>query len=62
MNRREALRTLGNGFGMMGLAHLLPNTAQANTSLLAKAPHFPAKAETCLVLVSEWRPLPSGYV
>jgi len=50
MNRREALRTLGNGFGLLGLAQLLADTAQGNTSLLAKAPHFPAKAKHVLFL------------
>ena len=37
-NRRQALRTSANGFGMLGLAHLLGDQAQAAPSLPGFAP------------------------
>ena len=49
MNRREALRSLGNGFGMLGLASLLGSEASAG-SLDPRAPHFPAKAKRVIFI------------
>ena len=47
MNRRDALRTIGAGFGTLGLIDVL----QANAGPLApKAPHFPAKAKRVIFL------------
>jgi hypothetical protein len=52
MSRREALRTIGGGFGMVGLANLVSSSwLQASSSLTAagaldlKSPHFPARAK-----------------
>ena len=47
MNRRDALRTIGAGFGTLGLIDVL----QASAGPLApKAPHFPAKAKRVIFL------------
>ena len=46
MNRRDCLRTMGAGFGMLGLADLLGATTSGVASPLApKAPHFTPKAK-----------------
>src|SRR5437588_12705427 len=50
MTRRKALETFGCGFGMLGLAGLLEQQAQAEPSLRAQAPHFPAKAKHVVFL------------
>ena len=50
MTRRKALETFGCGFGMLGLAGLLEQQAQAEPSLRAQAPHFPAKAKHVIFL------------
>src|SRR5437660_1095967 len=50
MTRRKALETFGCGFGMLGLAGLLEQQAQAEPSLRAQAPHFPARAKHVIFL------------
>src|SRR6476469_7662041 len=45
MNRREALKMMGAGFGSVGLAG-----ATMTNPLEAKAPHFPAKAKHVIFL------------
>jgi hypothetical protein len=47
--RRDMLRTMGGGFGMLGLANLLGAEASGNP-LAPKAPHFPAKAKHVIFL------------
>src|SRR6266853_2785280 len=49
MNRRQALKTLGNGFGMLGLADLLHGEAVRNP-LAPRPPQFPAKAKRVIFL------------
>lgn len=49
MHRREALRIMGAGFGMVGLADLLHSEASRGP-LNAKPPHFPAKAKHVIFL------------
>jgi hypothetical protein len=49
MHRREALRIMGAGFGMVGLADLLHSEA-GRGPLNAKPPHFPAKAKHVIFL------------
>jgi hypothetical protein len=49
MTRRDALKKVGSGFGMVGLSGML----QADTTLgplAVKAPHFPAKAKNVIFL------------
>src|SRR6266516_3389049 len=50
MTRRDALRTMGSGFGMMSLTHLLSKNAPAAGRLGVKEPHFPAKAKHVIYL------------
>ena len=58
LTRREALRRMGGGFGMVGLASLLSNSMiEAATAgnaapgpLEAREPHFPAKAKHVIFL------------
>lgn len=51
MTRREILRTMGSGFGLMGLNHLLAqNNAPGAGALSVKTPHFPAKAKHVIYL------------
>ncbi len=50
MTRRDALRTMGSGFGMMSLAGLLPAARPAGGPLAPKPPHFPAKAKHVIFL------------
>ena len=49
-NRREILKMMGSGFGMVGLAHLLNRPAFASSPFDVKAPHFPAKAKQVIYL------------
>src|SRR5262245_2205063 len=49
MNRREALKRMGNGFGMLGLANLL-HGAQPSGPLAVRAPHYPAQAKRVIFL------------
>src|SRR4051812_1092636 len=50
MTRREALRTVGGGFGMLGLAGMLEQEGLAAGSLAPQAPHFPAEAKHVIYL------------
>jgi len=51
LSRRQALSRMGAGFGGMGLATLLAESAQAETSpLTVKAPHFAPKAKRIIQL------------
>src|SRR5260370_35137706 len=51
MTRREALRQVGNGFGMVGLASLLGEQLQGSSNSLApKTPHFASKAKQVIFL------------
>ena len=50
MTRREALRNVGCGFGMLGLAGLLEQESRAAGTLAPQAPHFPAKAKHVIYL------------
>jgi len=48
MNRRDALRRIGGGFGLLGLANLM--AAESSSTLAPKSPHFPAKAKRVIFL------------
>ena len=48
LSRRDALRTMGTGFGMLGLANLL--RASSGSPLEPKPPHFQAKAKHVIFL------------
>ena len=50
MTRREALRSVGNGFGVLGLAHLMADSGLADGGAGAPKPHFPAKAKRVIYL------------
>lgn len=50
MNRREALRIMGSGFGMLGLANLAGNSTLASGPLEVKPTHFPPKAKHVIYL------------
>jgi hypothetical protein len=50
MTRREALRSVGCGFGMLGLAGLLEQTGRAAAPLAVQPTHFPAKAKHVIFL------------
>src|SRR5438093_1369546 len=59
MTRRQVLRRFANGFGLLGLAGLLSEDfassvlaagASASNPLLARPPHFPAKAKRIIFL------------
>lgn len=49
MNRREALKMMGNGFGMLGLANVL-HGAESSGPLAVRAPHYPARAKRVVFL------------
>jgi len=49
MTRREILRTMGSGFGMLGLANVL-QAESAGAPLAPKAPHYPARAKRVIFL------------
>src|SRR5438046_628574 len=48
MNRRDALRRIGGGFGLLGCASLM--AAESSSSLAPKSPHFPARAKRVIFL------------
>src|SRR2546427_8295347 len=48
MNRRDALRRIGGGFGLLGLANLM--AAESSSPLAPKRPHFPARAKRVIFL------------
>ena len=55
ITRRRALRNMGGGFGMVGLAGLLGQKLQADTQasvgpMAVKTPHFPARAKHVIFL------------
>jgi hypothetical protein len=51
MTRRDALRTMGSGFGMMAFSGLAGQTMSSSGSPLdPKSPHFPAKAKHVIFL------------
>ena len=51
LSRRQVLSRMGAGFGGLGLATLLAESAQAETSpLTVKAPHFAPKAKRIIQL------------
>src|SRR5690242_9578008 len=49
MTRRDALKLVGSGFGMVGLAGVLHGEA-GRGPLAPRAPHFPAKAKNVIFL------------
>src|SRR5713101_2294149 len=50
-SRRQALRTIANGFGMFGLAQLVGASLPSAAGPLApKPPHFPARAKHVIFL------------
>src|SRR5579872_5766133 len=49
MTRRDYLRTMGTGFGMLGFANLMQGSLPT-APLAPKAPHFPAKAKRVIFL------------
>src|SRR5215813_7524975 len=51
MTRRDYLRKMGTGFGMLGFADLMHSATLNNAPALApKAPHFQAKAKRVIFL------------
>ena len=50
MNRRQALKNLGSGFGLLSLAHLLARTGLIREAGAAPGLHFPAKAKRMVYL------------
>lgn len=50
MNRRDALMLMGNGFGMVGLAHLLGANELYSNSPEGKAPHFAPRTKRVIFL------------
>jgi len=44
MTRRDVLKTMGGGFGMMSYAGIAEAAARMESPLSPKAPHFEAKA------------------
>ena len=51
MTRRQALQTVGNGFGMLGLSHLLAAAGGGEPGLLAaRQPHFSPRAKHVIYL------------
>jgi hypothetical protein len=49
-SRRAFLRSVGGGFGLLGLADLLERNARADGSTALPAPHFAPKAKRCIFL------------
>ncbi|MYC80729.1 MAG: DUF1501 domain-containing protein, partial [Acidobacteria bacterium] len=50
MNRRQALKNLGSGFGLLSLAHLLARTGLVREAAGAGGLHFPARAKRMVYL------------
>src|SRR5437016_11042467 len=50
MTRREALSTIGSGFGMLGLSGMLGANELARSPLEVKPPHFTPKAKRVIFL------------
>ncbi len=50
ITRRNALRTMGGGFGMFGFAGLAESAARQESPLAVKAPHFAARAKQVIYL------------
>src|SRR5436309_14765511 len=53
IHRRDVLRIIGSGFGMLGLAQLAgraDSSASFNGPMSMKPPHFPAKAKRVIYL------------
>src|SRR5688572_18839034 len=50
MTRRDALKTMGNGFGMMALSRALTESCSAAGPLGPKAPHFRPRAKHVIFL------------
>ena len=50
MSRRQLLRAMGSGFGMLALSNLLAETKPGLTALAPRTPHFPAKTKNVIFL------------
>src|SRR4030081_1057275 len=50
MTRRDTLRTIGSGFGMLGLGGILGASDLGRNPLEVKPSHFPAKAKRVIFL------------
>ena len=50
MSRREVLRNLGAGFGLLAMRPLLAQTLSSKSPLAPRSPHFPAKAKHVIFL------------
>lgn len=50
MNRRQALKVLGNGFGAVGLSRILAEASPSANPLFTPGPHFPPKAKHVIYL------------
>ena len=50
MNRRQALKNLGSGFGLLSLAHLMARTGLVREAAGAGGLHFPARAKRMVYL------------
>ncbi len=50
MTRRDILRSIGAGFGMLGYADLMRGATLGGSPLAPKTPHFPAKARRVIFL------------
>jgi hypothetical protein len=50
MTRRNALRNIGTGFGMVGLANLIAEQGQSASVMAARTPHFTPKAKRVIFL------------
>lgn len=49
-NRRDFLKSMGAGFGLLGLSDLLHRDSLANSVLSESAPHFAPRAKRCIFL------------
>ena len=62
LSRRQALSRMGAGFGGLGLATLLAESAQAETSpLTVKAP-LCTQSQADHSIIHAWRPVPGGHL
>src|SRR4026208_1904699 len=50
MNRRQALKVLGNGFGAVGLSRILAEASPSVNPSFTPGPHFPPKAKHVIYL------------